>query len=75
MNNMNWSVKKFHGTSVSEFAMLYGKVFEVVVKEEGCCFKYSCPSNNPTQHDDIKDRIIYKINQTMEGKLINVWCW
>lgn len=75
MSNTNWCAKKFHDIKVSEFAMLYGGVFEVVVKKEGECFEYSCQSNNQTQHNDIKNRIIYKINQTMDGEVRSVYCW
>lgn len=75
MNNTNWCAKRFHGIKVSEFAMLYGNVFKVMVKEEGKCFEYSCQSNNQTQHNDIKDRIIYKINQVPNGEVSSVYCW
>lgn len=75
MNRTNWCANKFHNIKVSEFAMLYGKTFEVVVKKEGACFEYSCQSNNQTEHDDIKDRIIYKVNQTSAGEVHSVWCW
>lgn len=75
MKNANWWSKRVNSIKVSEFAMLYAGIFDVVVKEEGECYKYSCKSNNQTQHDDMKDRTIYKINQTTDGKVRSVYCW
>ncbi len=48
-------------------------LFEVVVKEPGKCFKYSCFNVNELNRTDFEDREVY------DTKVINarpiVYCW